>query len=72
MIAATLDIGWEAMIVLVTSVFVLGFLLVIFLVRNPTAKRLRVGMFLERERPDEVEHYDEDDAPTKEWPQVKP
>ncbi len=67
MLAATWDLGWETMVALIVAIVVVGFLLMVLLLRNPKGRKMRVGMFLERQNNGE----DDVDEDTHEWPTRK-
>jgi len=64
------DIGWEAMVVLVVFLLVLGFVCIVLLIREKRSHKTRVGFFIERERFEfeEPEELGPDEQPTAEWP----
>ena len=69
------DIGWTAVIVLALLFGVICFLAVLWSKREWNTRKIRVGMFLEREyrtdRPEEEEPPGPDDEDTKEFPTLK-
>ncbi len=66
-LAANWDLGWETMVAIIVAVIVCGFLLMVLLLRNPASKKLRVGMFVERQN----NGKNEADEDTHEWPTRK-
>jgi hypothetical protein len=41
-------VSWELLVAVVVALLVLGFLAVLLLVRDPVSRRIRVGLFVER------------------------
>ena len=61
--AAALD-GWQLAGTIIAAIFVFGLIIVLMLMREGRSKKLRVGMFVERE-------YDEEHDPMRDqenWP----
>jgi hypothetical protein len=48
-------LGWEELVAIVIALLVAGLVLIVFLTRDPRNRRVRLGVFLERdsERPEE-------------------
>jgi hypothetical protein len=58
---ASLD-GWQLAACVIAGVLVLGFVLVLLIMREGRSRKIRVGMFVERE------YEPERDVPDSEWP----
>jgi hypothetical protein len=58
-VIAALD-GWQLAAVVIVGVLVLGFLLTVLIMREGRSRKLRVGMFVEREY--------EPEGPPEDWP----
>jgi hypothetical protein len=43
-------VTWQVLVATVVGVLVAGFLVLMFLVRDPASRRIRFGVFLEREQ----------------------
>jgi len=66
MTAAALD-GWQLAGTIIAAIFVLGFILVLMIMREGKSRKLRVGMFVEREY-DPDPPYDQEKEDHSEWP----
>lgn len=44
-----LELDWEALVAVILLVLVLGLIAVVWLTRDPRSRRIRFGVFLERE-----------------------
>jgi len=65
MTAAALD-GWQLAGTIMAAIFVLGFILVLMVMREGKSRKLRVGMFVEREYDQEPDPMaDQSDWPTQ-------
>jgi len=65
MVAHTILSGWQLGTVIIASIVVGGFLLVLIIIREGRSRRVRVGVFIERETL--AEPFEEEDHPS-EWP----
>jgi hypothetical protein len=65
-ILSTVDFGWEVMVTIVAVMAILGFTLVVLILRSPRSHHTRVGVFLERDDRDTIP--EDEDIPPSEWP----
>jgi len=67
MVAAALD-GWQLAGTIIAAIFVFGLIIVLMLMREGKSKKLRVGMFVEREYDPDYAPYDREEDHPSEWP----
>jgi hypothetical protein len=55
-------VSWQLLVAVVVALLVLGFLAVLLLVRDPVSRRIRVGLFVERNHERHERDPDKDDT----------
>ena len=64
---AALD-GWQLATCIIVGALVLGLILILVIMREGRSRKVRVGMFVEREYMPEDSPVSSDEADTHEWP----